>query len=113
MTASLAACKAIWMRKLLVRLFKHSMEPTVIHHDYHSCIKLSENLVFHDRSKHIKIRYHHVADCVQKGIMKLPYIPTKEQTIDILTKALAISSFVHFRDKLVVVQDPFLAKRKC
>jgi hypothetical protein len=72
MAASLAACEAIWMRKLLVGLFRQRMEPTVIHCDNQSCIKLSENPVFHDRSKHIEIRYHHLRDCVQKGIVKLP-----------------------------------------
>ena len=41
--------------------------------------------MFHDRSKRIEIRYHHLRDCVQKGIVKLPYIPTNEQITDILT----------------------------
>jgi len=31
------------------------MDPTVIYCDNQSCIKLSENPVFHDRSKHIDI----------------------------------------------------------
>jgi len=105
MVANLAACKAIWMRKLLVGLFRQRMETTMIHCDNQSCIKLSENSVFH-KSKHIKIRYHHLKDCVQKGIVKLLYIPTKEQTADILTKALARSSFVHFRDSWELYRIP-------
>eukprot|EP00253_Pinus_taeda_P001624 PITA_01624 len=64
MAASLAACEAIWMRKILVRLFGSHLEPTVIYCDNQSCIKLSANLVFHDRSKHIDIRNHHIRDCV-------------------------------------------------
>ena len=55
-----ATCEAISMRKILVGLFGSQMDPTVIHSDNHSCIKLSVNLVFHDRSKHIDIRYHHL-----------------------------------------------------
>jgi hypothetical protein len=43
------------------------MAPTVIHCDNQSCIKLSENPVFHDRSKHIEIRYHFIRDWVQRG----------------------------------------------
>jgi len=62
--ASLAACKAIWMRKILVGLFGSHLEPVVIYCDNQSCIKLSANPVFHDRSKHIDIRYHHIGDCV-------------------------------------------------
>ena len=64
MVASLAACEAIWMRKILVGLFGSYLEPTVIYCDNQSCIKLSANPVFHDRSKHIDIRYHHIKDCV-------------------------------------------------
>ena len=59
--------------------------------------------------KNIEIRYHHLKDCVQKRIVKLPYIPTKEQVADILTKALARGIFVYFRDKLGVVQNTFLS----
>jgi hypothetical protein len=113
MAASLAACEAIWLRKLLMGLFGQELETTVIHCDNQSCIKLSENPVFHDRSKHIEIRFHFIRDCVQKGTVKLQYVPTGEQVADILTKALMKGKFVFFRDKLGVVQNTFLAKREC
>ena len=71
MAASQAACEAIWMRKILVGLFGYHMDPTVIHCDNQSYIKLSINLVFHDRSKDIDIWYHHLRDCVQRRIMLL------------------------------------------
>jgi hypothetical protein len=64
MVASLAACEALWLRKLLLGLFRHELEATVIHCDNQSCIKLSENPVFHDCSKHIDIKYHFIRDCV-------------------------------------------------
>jgi len=57
------------MRKIFVGLFGHMMDPTVIYYDNQSCIKLSENLVFHDRSKHIDISYHHLRDYVHRQIM--------------------------------------------
>jgi hypothetical protein len=52
------------MRKILVGLFGSHLDPTVIYFDNQSCIKLSINTVFHDRSKHIDIQYHHLRDCV-------------------------------------------------
>ena len=76
--ASMATCEAIWLRKLLVALFGQKVETTVIHCDNQSCIKLFENPVFHDRSKHIDIRYHFIRDCVQRGIVQLQYIPTDD-----------------------------------
>jgi hypothetical protein len=53
---SVAVCEAVWLRKLLTDLFDLEMDPTVIHCDNQSCVKLSENPVFHDRSKHIEIK---------------------------------------------------------
>jgi hypothetical protein len=78
MAANLASCEAIWLRKLLTGLFGQELEPTVIHCDNQSCIKLLENPMFHDRSKHIEIRYHFIKDRVQKGAVQLQYIPTNE-----------------------------------
>jgi len=52
------------MRKILVCIFNLDMDLTMIYCDNHSCIKLSRNLVFHDRSKHIDIWYHHLRDYV-------------------------------------------------
>jgi hypothetical protein len=48
-----ASCEAIWLRKLLTGLFDLEMEATVILCDNQSCIKMTENPVFHDKSKHI------------------------------------------------------------
>jgi hypothetical protein len=69
--------------------------------------------VFHDRSKNIEIRFHFIRDCVQKGTMKVQYVPTGEQVVDILMKALMKGKFVFFKDKLGVVQNTFLTKREC
>ena len=64
MVAIQAACDAIWMIKILVGLFGSHMDPTMIHCDNQSCIKLPINPVFHARFKHIDIQYHHLRYCV-------------------------------------------------
>ena len=113
MAASQASCEAIWLRKMLVGLFGQELRPTMIFCDNQSCIKLMENPVFHDRSKHIEIRYHFIRDCVQWGAVKLEYISTEEQVADILTKSLPRGKHVYFRDKMGVVGNTFLGKREC
>jgi hypothetical protein len=113
MAASQASCEAIWLRKILVDLFDTKLDPTTIYCDNQSCIKLSENPVFHDRSKHIEIRYHFIRDRVQKGAVKLQYVSTNEQVADILTKGLPKGKFEYFREKLGVIENPFLTKREC
>ena len=110
---SLAACKAIWMRKILVGFFGSHLEPTVIYCDNQSCIKLSANPVFHDRSKHIDIQYHHIRDCVQQRIMLLSYIPTEDHDVDILTKALTRSKFEYHRGRIGVADNLYLVEREC
>jgi hypothetical protein len=52
-----ACTKAIWLRKLISGLFDQVPDSTVIYFDNQSCIRLSEHPVFHDRSKHIEIKY--------------------------------------------------------
>jgi len=69
------------------------MEATNLYCDNQSCINLSENLVFHDRSKHIDIRCHFIRDCVQRGVVQLLYVPIEEQVANILTKSLGSVSF--------------------
>ena len=113
MASSLAACEAIWMRKILVRLFGSHLEPTVIYCDNQSCIKLSANPVFHDRAKHIDIMYHHIRDCVQRRIMLLSYIPMEDQDVDILTKALTRSKFEYHRGRIGIADNPYLVEREC
>ena len=50
----------VWLRKLVSGLFGDNFETMVVHCDNQSCIKLTENPVFHDRSKHIDMRYHYI-----------------------------------------------------
>ena len=50
-----ANCEAIWHRKLMSGLFNLELDTTVILCDNQSCIRMTENPVFHDRSKHIEI----------------------------------------------------------
>ena len=110
MVVSQVASEAIWMWKILVGLFDQRMDPTVIYCDNQSCIKLSENPVFHDRSKHINIRYHHLRDCLARRIMSLQYISTKEKDANILIKTLSKCKFEFHRDGVGVEDNPFLVE---
>jgi hypothetical protein len=68
---------------------------------------MTENHVFHDRTKHIEIRYHYIRDMVQRGALNFQYISTDEQVVDVLTKPLSRIKFEYFRDKLGIVRkDP-------
>jgi hypothetical protein len=89
---------------LLTGLFNLEMEATMILCDNQSCIKMTENPVFHENSKHIEIRYHYIRDMVQRGAIKLQYVSTDEHVANVLTKPLSHVNFEHFRDKLGIVR---------
>ena len=75
-------------------------------------MKLSENPVFHDKSKHIEIKYHYIRDMVQRGEMKLQYVATDDQIVDVLMNPLARVKFEYFREKLGVLQIEVPSKGK-
>ena len=113
MAASMDACEGMWLGKLLAELFECEIEATVVQCDNQSGIRLSENPMFHDQSKHIEIRYHFLRYCVQRGTIRLEYIQIDEYVADIFMKALCRHSFVKFRDELGLLHNPFLIEREC
>jgi hypothetical protein len=119
----IAACEActeaVWLRKLISGLFDQVPDSTVIYCDNQSCMRLSEHPMFHDRSKHIEIKYYFICDKVQEGEAKLQYISTDgqvadilTQVADILTKPLSKIKFAYLRDKMGLVEITLLAERE-
>jgi hypothetical protein len=49
-----------WLRKILADLSEHVLDSTIIHFGSQSCVKISEDLVFHGKSNHIEIKYHYI-----------------------------------------------------
>lgn len=45
--------------------------------------------------------------------MLLEYIPTEEKDVDILKKALSRCKFEFHRDRIGVVDNPFVVEREC
>ena len=104
---SMACCEAVWLKKLFNELFEHVLDATVIFCDNQRGIRLSENSVFHDRSKHVDGWYHFIQDMVQRGVVRLDHIRTNEQIADILTKPLGKVMFLTFRENLGIVERPY------
>jgi hypothetical protein len=66
----------------------HSASLTLLM-DNQSAIAIAKNPAFHERTKHIEVRYHFLKMMVEDGKIKLEYVPTTEQTADAMTKGLA------------------------
>ena len=105
--------EAVWLHKLLTVFCDHEMDPTTIHCDNQSCVKLYENPMFHDRLKEIEIKYHYIIDMVQRKTVHVQYLPTHEQIANIFTKPLAKTKFEYFCERLRLVENVSLAERDC
>lgn len=70
-----AACQGIWLKRLLGR----DGGITELRVDNKSAIALARNPVFHDRSKHIQIRYHFIRQCVENGDIDIQFVRTDGQ----------------------------------
>ena len=83
------------------------MDSIVILCDNQSCMKMTENHVFCDKTKHIEIRYFYIHDMMEKGAIKIQYVSTYEQVTYVLTKPLSHVKFEHFLENLGVVRKDF------
>jgi hypothetical protein len=83
----------------------HALGAVTIFEDNQGCIALSENPVFHKRTKHIDVRYHFIRERVANGEIKLTYIPTEHQLADLMTKALAKPRTIILRNAIMGCAD--------
>lgn len=84
------------MRRLLNK-FSYSGSPQVtILVDNKSAIALAENLIYYGRTKYIELRYYFIREKVTEGLIKLAFVPTKEEATDRLIKPLAGEAFTKF-----------------
>lgn len=68
-----------------------------------SAVNISKNLVQHSRTKHIEIRHHFVRDHVVKGDVKIEFVNTLHQLVDIFTKPLNEDRLCEIRRNLGMI----------
>ncbi|KAG8488772.1 hypothetical protein CXB51_016789 [Gossypium anomalum] len=92
------ACKeAIWLKGLFSELNEYLQISTVFC-DSQSAIFLTKDQIFHERTKHIDVRYHFIRDIIASGDIVLNKISTHENPVDMMTKSLPITKFEYCLD---------------
>ena len=97
--AMTAACKEmVWLRQLLEDMGFKQEPPTTLFGDNQSALSLAKNPAYHDRTKHVAIKYHFIREKVNAGDVKLVYCPTTDMLADGLTKAQGSCMFEKFKE---------------
>lgn len=94
-------CELQWLNVLLKDFGVSITYPIPLPCDYKAVIHILENVVFHERTKPIKIDCHIVRKKYREGFVKPVYIST--QVADLLTNALGVAVFNSLYSKLGLV----------
>lgn len=103
--SSLAVCEAMWLRGLLNDLNVEVPLPINLMEDSQSCIKLAHNQET-KRCKHIDIRHHHVKDNIDKGVVDLVFVSSKDQKAALMTKPLPSVQFAKLCEAIGLGKAP-------
>lgn len=102
---ALTSAELTWICSLLSELGIEIKKTPIIWCDNLSAASLAANPVFHGRTKHIEIDVHFVREKVTNGDLEIRYVPTSDQTADVMTKALPKERFSFFKTKLNVISN--------
>ena len=97
-----ATTEALWLRTWIEEVFEKQI-PVIIRCDNQSALALAKNDTFHQRTKHIDIRYHFIRQHVNDKSIIVKWVETGQQQADFLTKRLNTQLFIKARDKLMTV----------
>nr|GEY32997.1 Gag-Pol polyprotein [Tanacetum cinerariifolium] len=87
MALTKAVKEAIWLRGLLKKLGVE-VNTMAVSCDNQGAIHLSRNYVFHERTKHINMRYHFIREVLEAKTVKLLKVGTEHNVVDALTKVV-------------------------
>jgi hypothetical protein len=95
----------LWTR-LFLESQGYDVRDTKLYQDNQSAMLLERNgrRSTSKRTRHINIRYFFIADCIEKGDVKVEYCPTEDMVADIFTKPLQGSAFHKFRNDVLNIQ---------
>ena len=94
-----------WIRHLLDEIGLEQRDPTPIHCDNLSAITITHDATYHARMKHIKIYYHFIRERVASNEASLIYIASKDNIVDIMTKAIPPDNHIKLKELLGITKD--------
>ena len=93
-------CKLLWLKRFLEEIGYSSNSAMNLYCDNKSAIEIAHNPVQHDRTKHVEVDRHFIKEKLETKIVQFPFVKSKDQLADILTKAVSSKKNFNSLDKL-------------
>lgn len=95
-----ATAEVMWIQTLLQELGIESPRAAKLWCDNIGAKYLSQNPVFHARTKHIEVDYHFVRERVSQKLLVIDFVSSGDQIADGFTKALPVRQLENFKHNL-------------
>lgn len=96
-------CTILWIIHLLAEVGLKSILPAKLWCNNQIAFHIASNLVYHKRTKYIKIDCHFIHEKIQENLIFTGYVKTGEQLSDIFTKHLNRNRTEYLCNKLVMI----------
>ena len=97
----MAACEAVHLRSLLASLGYKPKGPTIIKIDNTAALRVAEDPVMHDKTKHILRKELKIRELVESGEVKVEYVESLKNFAEFFTKPLPRKEFESFRKEIM------------
>lgn len=95
-----ATAEVMWVHILLREIGVQCPQEAKIWCDNIGAKYLSNNPVFHGRTKHIEIDYHFVRERVARKLLHIDFVSSGDQVADGFTKPLPVKQLENFKHNL-------------
>jgi hypothetical protein len=96
-------CAQILWMKATLKDFGINFKNVPLLCDNESAVKLTNNSVQHQRTKHVDVRHHFIRDHQQKGDIAIENVGTEDQLADLFTKPLDEKRFHKLKNELNIL----------
>ena len=97
MATTEAVKETIWLKGLVGDLGLQQ-DDFVVYCDNQSAIHLTKNPMYHERSKHIAVKYNFICETISEGIVVVKKVAIADNPADMMTKPVPLHKFKHCLD---------------
>ena len=95
-------CTEILFIKSILEFLKIEIKlPIIVHCDNIGAIYLGNNAKLSQRTKHFNVKHHFVREYIEKRLIKIEFVRSEENEVDIWTKKLKQDTYAKHTSKLM------------